>query len=426
MKEKILKGELSFLKTNPKKGISLIMLIITIVIIIILAGAVILTISNSDIISKANEAVEAQLRSNVIEVAYMIKVDYELNEVLGKPTTEITLEVIEQSLGKELPAEYTMENGILKYGDEIIFDLSNENNGSTTYENNGSTTWVYTEGELTAKIPKGFTMSEVDSEDTIAEGLVIYEGTEVVNESNHATALTTRNQFVWIPVKNGIMKRKDWDKGLSLSECTEIEPLDKLTNSVRDNRGFYIGRYEAGAPGTTEAIAVSANKVKDISGKVKPVSIKGVSPWNYIPLDQDGTLDKAYGDGAITVASSMYGINEDYGVVSTLVYASQWDEALKFIEKTDSTYSINSTGKGNYTGSLELTGVNTEFSVNNIYDMAGNVKEWTMEHYSSNAVDRGGSYYYSGILYPASYRYGGHDVVYSNDNVGFRAALYLK
>lgn len=42
-----------------KKGISLIVLIITIIVMIILAGAIILTISNSEILSKATTGVEA-------------------------------------------------------------------------------------------------------------------------------------------------------------------------------------------------------------------------------------------------------------------------------------------------------------------------------------------------------------------------------
>ena len=55
--------------------------------------------------------------------------------------------------------------------------------------------------ELHAPIPDGFTASKVDGEDTISDGLVIYETEEEVNSSNHDIALTTYNQYVWIPVK---------------------------------------------------------------------------------------------------------------------------------------------------------------------------------------------------------------------------------
>ena len=43
---------------KKKQGISLIVLVITIIVMIILAASVVLTLSNSGIINKANEAVE--------------------------------------------------------------------------------------------------------------------------------------------------------------------------------------------------------------------------------------------------------------------------------------------------------------------------------------------------------------------------------
>ena len=49
-----------------------------------------------------------------------------------------------------------------------------------------------------APIPVGFTKSDIPTEDEISEGLVIYQGTDQV--STDEDAITTRNQFVWIPV----------------------------------------------------------------------------------------------------------------------------------------------------------------------------------------------------------------------------------
>ena len=59
---------------------------------------------------------------------------------------------------------------------------------------------VAKQGNRTAPIPVGYTVSSVRGEDNISEGLVIYEGSDEVTSSNHATALTSRNQYVWIPV----------------------------------------------------------------------------------------------------------------------------------------------------------------------------------------------------------------------------------
>ena len=119
--------------------------------------------------------------------------------------------------------------------------------------------------------------------------------------------------------------------------------------------------------------------------------------------------------GAVEVARGMYDsskkttTNENYGVVSTLCYGVQWDAALNFIDSnyitnevevegklqpncaTDS-YVRKSAGKGWYSGvtgnSTHSTGIDVDAQasnkVKNIYDMAGNVWEWTMESSSSN------------------------------------------
>jgi formylglycine-generating enzyme required for sulfatase activity len=91
-------------------------------------------------------------------------------------------------------------------------------------------------------------------------------------------------------------------------------------------------------------------------------------------------------------------------------------------------YDIDSTGNGwdsNVSSSTRhLTGY---YSVNNIYDMAGNVTEWITENCAyfgfSNLVIRGGDYSVSGSDYPAANRlYNGSD--YESKSTGFRVVLY--
>lgn len=165
-------------------------------------------------------------------------------------------------------------------------------------------------------------------------------------------------------------------------------------------------------------------------------------------------------EGAVYLSKNMYSANE-IGATSTLCYGVQWDAIMKFVE--DSTHSItNSTTWGNYknnawtierttaqytdttnvkTGNwtaitsdksktssasyLLTTGASDTFKVKNIFDLAGNVLEWTMEaHYSALRVTRGGNYYGDGSGSPASFRntYGPDS---SLNGVGFRLALYL-
>ena len=79
--------------------------------------------------------------------------------------------------------------------------------------------------------------------------------------------------------------------------------------------------------------------------------------------------------------------------------------------------------------SVVVTGSNSSYAVNNIYDLAGNVSELTMEALVNSDSDksrviRGGGYWDPGFSRTASSR------VYQNayrpdDTIGFRVALYL-
>ena len=116
--------------------------------------------------------------------------------------------------------------------------------------------------------------------------------------------------------------------------------------------------------------------------------------------------------------------------VSTLVYGVQWDATVRWLEKKYPGISKNSVGYGNYSTSVINTGSNTNYALKNIYDMAGNVYEWTMEKYYTDvnkgyvsAIVRGGSINYS--TQPISYRYDVYST-YEYKDVGFRVALYVK
>ena len=78
---------------QKKKGISLIVLVITIIVMIILAGSIIITLSNSGIINKANEAVDL---TNDKQMQEYITSELILNDwYTGKPVTKELLEKID-------------------------------------------------------------------------------------------------------------------------------------------------------------------------------------------------------------------------------------------------------------------------------------------------------------------------------------------
>ena len=96
----------------------------------------------------------------------------------------------------------------------------------------------------------------------------------------------------------------------------------------------------------------------------------------------------------------------------------------------------NSCSWGNYANSTgnaatnsfskQTTGKSEYWKANNIYDLAGNVVEWTQEKYSTGTMRavRGGIYNDNGDTYPAASRMYA-DASDTFDNIGFRSSFYL-
>ena len=245
---------------------------------------------------------------------------------------------------------------------------------------------------------------------------------------------TTGNEFVWVPCVTEQTRKSTADGVVTFTKTTtgkynvdslgllptdttvaeEDSSVSEIRTSVGTYGGFYIAKYEAGIPGTTASTTTNDVNKQTQNGSVKPVSKQNVGVWNFITRPN-----------AIIVSKAMID-TETTGVKSTLISGECWDTTLQWISKTDSTYAENSTGKGNYTGTIATTGNKTEYVINNIYDMAGNMYEWTTENCikdtNSCLLYRGGNYYYTGSDRPACYRFGGNN--HTSESVGFRVVLY--
>ena len=433
-------------KINNKRGISLIVLVITIVVMIVLATAIILSIQSSGIIGKANEAKEKTDMANAMQIVNIAKSEWLLGENENNSSFK----------------EYA-ENKLNSAG-----FLTDNSQGAVEVTEDGKI-YVY------PKIPKGFVASNIEGENTVENGLVIYEGTESTKDD--IDALTTRNQYVWVPVNDmsefvlieGYSSRKPQtmvsggkatepfsiatNEGVTLSSSNDLTgeyaEYASMKASVEKYGGFYIARYEAG---TTNQRTNTSNGTSLKNDETTPDVLfqKDKYPYGFVgwgtsmtSVDGDVTFNSNnQGMGAVSLARSIYPSGSENDVVSTLCYGVQWDAIMHFLEdvensnQTGEMYIKNSTGMGWYSDNYSSgnpsakTGIDVENSLNkvkNIYDLAGNMLEWTMEANSYNArVMRGGTYSNtSGLGYPASHRKKGSPA-YAYAYYGFRVALYLK
>jgi len=225
---------------------------------------------------------------------------------------------------------------------------------------------------------------------------------------------------------------------LGITEQAYNSLKTKMLKSIYKYGGFYIGRYETGILG-----GYRTSKNQELA---KPVIQANAYPYNWVTLSQAQGLAQSF-------------VVDD--CTTSLLFGLQWDLVMKYLENNGVTQyelSTDSRSWGNFRGnsyninklnakySLDTaatwieelpynkaagksvvltTGANKQFSKQNIYDLAGNLYEWTLEKGSSNRIVERGNYYgSSSIDYNANVR----GVISASDNAavfrGFRMTVY--
>ena len=385
-------------KIVREKGITLIALVITIVILIILATVTLnVVLGEGGLIQRAQEGKRLTDQAQKDEQDELKGAEEFINGVLAgttNPPAEVPETVTE---GKE---------------------------SGTPFED---TTTITDDLDNPVTVPGGFNIAE-DSGTKVEEGIVI-------EDSNN-------NQFVWIPVgeynvsttinSTGKLTNNLSRRTFTSSGATEIEGVDTVIKnyyyaedttlytsvakntigafktSSTTNKGFYIGRYEAG----TETERTASNNPLTI-----PLVQANKYPYIWITRDE-----------AKQQAEAMYSGNEF--VTSQLISSYAWDTALNFICQTNSAgYTLATTLNKTYgnigTYTRTKTGEYEADNYSNIHDLLGNCYELTTEYSSYDdlpCVLRGGNY---GSSYEyAAARYN-NNASSANFNNSFRLQLYI-
>ena len=418
------------------KGVTLIALAVTIVVMLILAGVTISVLNGENGIVK--QAQKAKEESKIKELKEKVRID-----IAGKRVEningELRVSVLKEILDKyfdNVPVEtqITSETELKakeEYG-KYEMKISDIDVGEITYETS-YTIFKDVNGEQ-VPIPEGYIVSENSDENIVNKGLVISDsrGNEYVWISCTVDSSSNKLQYKrteWGVEKDGTdnsraikdeltlkdidvtYSKTDTDNGINEEISKEIvAQINAEKESIKKYGGYYIGRYEVGKDNKTAVIKAEQEPYVNIKWSKAYELAKGIGG----------------GEGATTYLCSSY----------------SWDTAINFIQNTTGkNYATSIIGfNGNWksqevkdSSGKVIKPVNTAQRLNtglttalcNIYDMGGNVGEFTTElnpGTSETVVLRGGVNINNG---PAGDRW---------DNVsgsafslfGFRATLFLK
>mgnify|MGYP004687976313 CR=1 FL=1 len=470
------------MKIKQAKGITLIALVITIIVLLILAGVTISMLTGENgILKQATNAKNATDKSEFEEQVSLAVIAAKTNNTGSINTSDLETELnkisgaeITKSANNELP--WTVKKG------NYEVTITGEGNASNTEKDNDDVM-----ENAKKAMPTGGTIDKNTNENT---GIVMVDsnGNEWVWVEVPATVFTSATSSTdYDNIKADLIKYASDYRDSGIDECvdewyamdgstlvaasteglTEAQKLlnngcgltyneyntnyNKMLSSIYTNKGFYIGRYEAGIAGSdTDTSLARYERTEITSNSPKAVSKKDMIPYNNVYCSDAQQLATGMSTGNKT-SSLMYGIQWDL-VCKFLEVKGNWDtieKTAQYYIKEDSTswgnyinsgFEINSTKARGYdnpwkdvsetsksagTEILLTTGASEQNKKMNIYDFSGNEYEWTLEKTTSTLSPcsfRGGGYYYRDFDTISNRIYG--STASSSNYNGLRPSLY--
>ena len=455
------------MKTKNKRnysnqtGITLIALVVTIVVLLILAGVSLNAVFGQDgIIQKAKDAQNKmdQATQNDLDAINELNnwIDGKTNGTTGGNTTGGD----DKPSTSELPSTsyttpYYPDNTFTKVdGTDLSSGLVIQD-GS---ENKNEYVWIEVPKSLYANSSYNTETTTGDKKPTSSTDYDKIEYCLHKYTDYYRNGTSYKDEYLSDKVKEGT--------GLTSTQYTELK--QKMLKSVYENGGFWIGRYEAG---------ITTNRTsKDEEITAAPLSKAGtvenaVYPYTYVTCSQAQTLASQLSTGKSYTSSLMFGVQWDLvlkhievkevakGTTLATIQSALRSDSKDWGNYIDASFTIN---RGKYAKYGALTtwynyntalancvtlenGISKKVSASsssnsillttgasdvckkmNIYDLAGNVYEWTLEYIADTkfpCANRGGIYISSGSRNPASTR-SSYSTASSNDYFGFRSSLF--
>lgn len=360
---------------SNQTGITLIALVVTIVVLLILAGVTINAVfSDRGIIKKAQDAQNKANESIQKDMEQINALENWLNENTGESNNDKEVN-ISTLVGKEAVTKNT--KAVDTYGNKITIPKGFKVLAHGTEA--GSATYTYSGDTIPA----------------VQDGIVIENGTD-------------GNQFVWVPV--GTIKNKSDDSKGATSTIT----LGRYSDFTMTNGAVASGQLAqvASVENYTKAVTISdryqelstfrpGNSATDSTAEnatarnlAEFISTSLSNGGYYIArFEASGTASKItskYNQTLLTditqpeaakAAREMYGEvkeNDELIYASDLVNSYAWDTAIIFIQTYSTETDASNYASKNKSASFANTGINND-KYCNIWDMSGNVNEWTTE-----------------------------------------------
>ena len=214
----------------------------------------------------------------------------------------------------------------------------------------------------------------------------------------------------------------DSDNGIT--ESSLQEEYKKMIERVAEKGGFWVGRYETSNMNSSDFTTNAVNVVRGTTNGINNVI------WYQM---YEGQKEYKNSEQNTSLKNS--------ATTSSMIWGSQWDQIMIWMRGVKNTinnangnyYITNSVGMGNYeegdsdtsTSNPVTTGKKEEYKVKNVYDLAGNVYDWTLETYDTSfRVVRGYNYIDKNDNSTKASNRNGFSSLNSVPNHGSRITLY--